>query len=355
MKNNSRNSNYGGLNIQIDENMNTVNEQSETLIKGSLLLESGDLFYENHKVFIEKSENDKKVTLRYIYCEHISFPTPTPIPEVLEKLTCSFTDSTSNKLFSDRCDYVSKDGNKVTVEIYRSEFIDFKDEGDGGAIHIVNGELDCEKIEFRNCQSTDGGAGGAIFVDNSEDQQNHINIHLLNFISCKAGYGVALYLHSQLLTNTFVVSKCTFQSNEAYGTEKEDNLFGGSSIFLNTKFTKIFRCKFSGGIGLRGAVKILEIDNNNQLEEKLNNGNIHISDCSFVQSESSNSIFYVGKYDCCKVEIINCDFKGKSVKESYYIDGLLKDKSKPMFSIKSCTFDHEIKDSIKADFIEEKK
>lgn len=146
------------------------------------------------------------------------------------KISCSFTDSNSNKLFSERRSYQSKDDSKVKVEMFRTIFTDFKDENDGGGI----------------------------YVDNSKDQQNHINLDHFTFISCRAGYGCAIYIYSQYETNPIEIRSCTFQSNEAYGEENDNNWFGGSAIFVNAKYTKILRCRFADCQGLCGSVEILD-------------------------------------------------------------------------------------------------
>lgn len=346
----------GDIKIQVDDDVKVVSESSETTRNGYpiLLYESGNLLYDIHKLMIRKDKDDnKRITLRCIYCENLVFPTPTPPPVIYEQLSCSYTDDNKNTLFSDRCDYESKTGNKVIVEIFKTNFSDYKSESDGGAIHIVDGELDCNQIEFNKCQSTNNGAGGAIFVDNSKDHQNNINLDHLTFTGCRAGYGGAIYFQSDISTNKFTIRSCIFASNEAYSEENDDGLFGGSAIFLKTKGTTLIRCKFYNNFGIHGSVKIYNDFSSNLLTSERNH--IHFSECSFY----SGSIFYANKKNEIEngsqfIEIIKCDFKGKLSNGDYYIDGKMDSKDKKTkFSVKSCTFDHDVQKLINLDLIKD--
>ena len=79
-----------------------------------------------------------------------------------------------------------------------------------------------------------------------------------------------------------------------------------------------------------------------------NKGTTLISECIFEQIESSgNSIFFVNENQDDKIDIFNCEFKGKLERGVHYIDGKVEFSSRPKILINSCIFDDEFGSSIK--------
>ena len=240
---------------------------------------------------------------------------------------CSIIDELGNMTLSDRCEYEGSENHKVTVEITRSNFTDFNNNNDGGAIHVKNCDVRCNGTHFINCSSNEGGGGG-VFINNTLNNETSIDLINLTFINCNAMYGGAVFIRAMHESSRILVLNCLFDSNRAYGIKSDTKLYGGSSLFLATHGANVTDCVFLHSKGQGGAVKIEKYDfglnyNSNrrvkQLEE--NAISISITGCDFDEDkESQISIFDASGNEGENVELINCNFKGKSAKEANYID-----------------------------------
>ncbi|KAK8840069.1 hypothetical protein M9Y10_031004 [Tritrichomonas musculus] len=239
----------------------------------------------------------------------------------------------------------------VTVNVAVSQFEGIKND-DGGAIHLKNCGITCDKTIFSQCESEKGGGGG-IYIHNSVNIINSVNLNELSFDTCKADYGGAIYIYSSDESSIVSISKCSFTKNEAKLNDSENDLFGGCAIFLTVINGYVKKCRFKNNFGIGGSLKI---SNNfsfssSFLDDSMNS--LIISDCAFeINEKSMNSVFYLGGNNAPRIELNNCVFSGKLLDDANHIDGKSISKNAPKLIVNSCTFDSDYKEKLK--FIQNK-
>lgn len=79
----------------------------------------------------------------------------------------------------------------------------------------------------------------------------------LTFTNCKAIYRAAVYIYSNCPSGNVYIKDCTFRNNDILTTESKNNeLKGGSALYLTVKNSEIVMCKFKSNKGEGGSLKI---------------------------------------------------------------------------------------------------
>lgn len=232
------------------------------------------------------------------------------------------------------------------MKVISVNFTDFKKDGDGSCIHLINSGIYANQTCFIDCESTSKtGGGGAIFINNSLSINHNVTFIDLYFLRCKAAYGGAVFLYSSSDQSNNSIIRCEFIKNEAFSKKSVNNefnfLYGGSALFLMTKNTDILNCSFDHNRG-SSAVKMWNLFNEDKLsllDNKVQHS-ISLIGCEFkIDENSKSSIVYIDENDDDKnkLEITNCNFKGKLKDGSHYINGLLKEKNN--VHVNSCNFE----------------
>lgn len=108
----------------------------------------------------------------------------------------------------------SNHSNHVTVKQCNFSSCSVKNSnGDGGAILSLNCVFKCDGSHFTSCNSKANGGGGGIYIALNEKINEGISIKNCVFKKCSATFGGAVYLYSNVATNSVRVEKCTFESN----------------------------------------------------------------------------------------------------------------------------------------------
>ena len=154
----------------------------------------------------------------------------------------------------------------------------------GGALRLINTEVNCNTSYFISCESYQGG--GAIYIDNELNIKTDINLRSNYFERCKAVYGGALYIAS--IQNPISVYYCIFISNKATG------------IYLSSAYNGIImRCTFRHYIGAGGSVKIIndyKSSGRKMINQLVYHKSLSIEECDFdIDSESECLISYILK------------------------------------------------------------
>ena len=253
-----------------------------------------------------------------------------------------------------RCEY---NGNQedILVRIIRTNFTDYFNESDGGAVLITNCGFECNGVNFTECVSLNGG-GGAIYIKNRRPLKYNITLNATCFTRCKAAYGGGCYIYSSSDKNEVLLEYCSFNSNSI--TNKKEKYFGGSSLFLSSKNGNINFCCFKNNKGKFGSVKIYnkfddELNKLKKLDDEEDDKNsFSIINCDFDENqESSSMIYYVSGKVASDVVINDCNFKGKLDKGSHYIEGKVLEKDKKKLQVKSCQFDSKSIDPINIELV----
>lgn len=105
------------------------------------------------------------------------------------------------------------------------------------------------------CKSTNG-AGGAIYVKNTNNQITQINITNTQFINCIADYGGALYIYSNSKNTNVLIESCIFKENKAMKSSGAKS--GGSAIYCSIIKGNISDCQFFNNYG-SSQIKITSI------------------------------------------------------------------------------------------------
>lgn len=229
--------------------------------------------------------------------------------------------------------------------------------GSGGAILSINCVLKCESSQFVNCRSKENGGGGGISIVLNQNINEDVTISKCKFSECSATFGGALYLYSNVDSNTIVIQKSTFLSNTLIESKSStDSINGGSAIYVNAVKASIKFCKFVDNSGLSS----VKVDNNFDkapslfLKETLFDSSVSIENCEFeIDSSSKSSLFYVrGNKKAVDTVVSNCVFKGKLSKGAHHIviDSMLRKEEKPKLNIKSCRFSGDKMKSINLNF-----
>ncbi|KAK8881269.1 hypothetical protein M9Y10_004003 [Tritrichomonas musculus] len=283
-----------------------------------------------------------------------SEPLP-PIDDIGE--TCVVESSAKNYTLNRKCEFTSVNDINYLIHITRSNFTDFIEERNGGAIYIINGGVNCSNISFINCSSS-SGCGGGVYIKNRLDLNYNISFRYSFFTLCKAFYGGAAYIYSYSEMNQIEIYACYFLKNYALGQKaKEKNLFGGAHVFITSRLLNITISKFERGIGEGGALKIYNKfdDDDEKSLRKLDeiHDSIWISGCKFdLAKGSKSSLSFEDDKELSTINVFDCDFTGKLSKGSHYIDGKIsiKDDSKQIIS--SNKFEYENDDAVNLETVE---
>ncbi|KAK8836594.1 hypothetical protein M9Y10_037528 [Tritrichomonas musculus] len=276
--------------------------------------------------------------------------TPTPLPTATEAPPEPIIIEDKNCDSDGRYEKIVDNHEAVMVTIKVSNFTKVTNPKSGGAIHLENSGIQCENIDFKECETSE--AGGAIYIDNTYDFKNIINLEGINFIDCSAKYGGAVYVYSSSKKNVVQIKKCLFEGNKATSTETEEKS-GGSAIFMTARKGAIIRSVFRNNNGEGGAVKIRNLFNednlimlNNNNDENDDESSLLISDCSFEMLNNNDCyLFYLRGNNGANVELSKCKFTGTLSNGRYYIKGKSaskeeeKEKEGPKLVVKSCTFE----------------
>lgn len=281
-------------------------------------------------------------------------PEPTPLPTPMATPNAEVFDTNN---CNPRCYHVHEEETSYILfhlPDYKFENL-INDSVSGSAVYLENTGLNVTRSSFTNCQSPNHG-GGAIYIDNTLHFLSVVNIELTNFTQCKSTYGGAVYVRSCHVDCPVTIKYCYFQLNEIVPktTSENNDLFGGSAIFLTVLSGDILNCTFKKNIGIGGGVKIYNKFDTNTLKRTLfdkivnRRNSFLIADCNFEnQGEiQSASIYYHGDKSGTEIEIKNCIFKGSLGKDTYYIDGKQVGKDSIKLNVKNCMFFDNYKKSL---------
>lgn len=85
--------------------------------------------------------------------------------------------------------------NDVSISNCKFENIVFNNESDGGAISIINSNVEIINVQFKNC--TVGGNGGALYIKESLEFYKAVELKNLQFSLCSGKNGGAIYLSGE--------------------------------------------------------------------------------------------------------------------------------------------------------------
>ena len=116
-------------------------------------------------------------------------------------------------------------------------------------------------------------------------------------------------------------------------------LYSGSAIFVVSQGVDIKNCSFKKNSDV--AVKIYNAFKGQKSSLLGNDQNIFsISGCDFEQEDKDkSSIYYIDERSMNKLEVRNCNFKGKLSEGAQYINGLLGEKQN--VHVESCSFEED--------------
>ncbi|KAK8837937.1 hypothetical protein M9Y10_035879 [Tritrichomonas musculus] len=351
---------HGDMAFTIDEEEHFLDQNTTNRVDGVLLYESEYLPLKEYTLTFSQHIEDC-----VLYCVYyIPLPSPSPMPTMTPPPTSTPTatpEATPEDYIIDDnridiCDFTNKKQCNVTnqeldkhilVKVLVANFTGYKDDDEGGAIHIINGGIRCNNSVFNSCESKK--AGGAIYIHNSFDYSYVLDLENLNFNECSADYGGAVYMHSRSLKSVANVKYCRFNANKALAQKGNGNNYGGSAIYLMILEGNFESNTFTNNKGVGGALKIINNFPEQNLFKKLLGvyGSIIISDCSFeIEKDSDCSLFYLRGNNGVSVELNNCQFTGLLSHGSHYIDGEVITPNSPQLVVKSCKFASDFKNSV---------
>ena len=258
------------------------------------------------------------------------FPTPSPLPQ---EITCSH---------NNRCEAEGTEEKQVNVDISFSDFNDLENQGDGGAIHLVNTEFKIDNLKITNCKSLTGGGGG-VYINN--EVKGNFNGHLENikFTDCSAQYGGAVYIHSTQTKVPVNIIHCVFIGNTATltGDCQPGDLCGGSAVFLQVRRAVLSSNTFKESTGDGPVLKIVNTLKSKRLSSliKNNEGLVSISSCKFeINQFASCCLFYVADDRGVHYDLNDSVFTGKLRNGAHYIDEFSLSKTAPKLLVRTCKF-----------------
>lgn len=261
-------------------------------------------------------------------------PVIPPNQEILDEGKCAK---------NERCDYKpNEEKEAVYVYVDLSDFTDIsKSDVDGGAIHIVNCGLNCNKTTFTRCSAPKRG-GGAIYAKNTLDFANSMTFKDLKFKQCSATYGAGIYAYSSSDQCLVTIDSCKFDSNTIV-EDSSSPLIGGSAMYLTVKIGNVVNCDIRGASKyslIKATKDFTTYSNLRRIDQLSSQNSLLISSCHFKHNDdSTTSIYYVSSMKGAQIEVNRCIFKGKLSNGNHYIDGKLLTKEANKISVNSCTFD----------------
>lgn len=230
--------------------------------------------------------------------------------------------------------------------------------GNGGAVNVYNCPIQMRISDFVNCTSSTNGKGGGIYAILDKEVEDKFTIEGCTFDNCSAAYGGAVYLYSNIETNSITIKKCKFTSNRITNSESNDELLnGGSAILFAVMNGKIVTCKFVNNNG-KSAVKVVnnfdvKSDNYKLLSNKYTKSSVSIKNCLFeINYDASSSLSHVcGSHFSVPVSVDSCFFIGELSKGSHHIESFSTSnkKEKQNLEIKFCKFSSDKKDAFKSE------
>ena len=259
-------------------------------------------------------------------------PTPTPFVDEIIFDESNFTENVDGR---DRIEKeVAEEDENVVVVVKKSEF-NGNINNNGGAIHIVNCGLKTDGTIFKECKSNEG-AGGAIFIENSHNSLSDVKFKNLKIIKCSAEYGGGAYIYSKSKDNIVDIFNCIFQNNVATRPQSDNNLYGGSAMFLTVKKSIVKKCTFeNNNVKIYHDVNSAATSRINSLED----ASLLLTECKFKISKNMKySLFYYGGNYATNIKLNSCAFYGQLDDSAYFIDGQMANKYSPKMIVKSCKF-----------------
>lgn len=266
--------------------------------------------------------------------------------------------ASNNKISAIKSDHSSL----LTIDTCTFDSLSVRNENvNGGAINLENCGFLCMKSQFTNCSSAtnNAGRGGAMYIVVNEDVQENLKIEDCNFKDCSAVKGGGIYIHSILETNKIVIKYCNFINNHLLAPQNGDAVeSSGSAIYLDSRATKIFSCKFKKNEG-KSSIGIIdheatkaELKGLLSKRKSAKKPSLVIKNSEFeITADSKSSIFYLHKgSDAVPILIDDCIFTGDLNKNANHIElsSVSKMKSeKPTFNIKNCKFASDKEKAVK--------
>lgn len=279
-----------------------------------------------------------------------------PQDQITPETSCSSFnfDDMNPTVINNRCVNDGKNDDTTFVDIIRSEFDHFTEKESGGAVHITNCGLKCKSATFKNCESS-GGGGGAMYIKNTVQLSNNVDLEKLTFSGCKANFGGAIYAYSESEKNKVNIHSCIFRSNSLLGGGS-DTENSGSAIYLTVKGGSVDNCEFYGdGKGsIVSVVNVFDGGKNSIVLSNVKKANLTFSRCNFDHANmAKSSIYYHSSFSGNRVLVVGCSFKGKLEKGSHYIESEMMKNDRDGFRIKSCKFELGRKSAAVFQFIDE--
>ncbi|KAK8842112.1 hypothetical protein M9Y10_026339 [Tritrichomonas musculus] len=274
---------------------------------------------------------------------HPSHTPAAPIPDLPSDLTGEITLTGSNCSLEHRCEAIVTGENYVLVQIKVTDFSNYWNPSNGGAIHLINTGINCSEASFNTCSSTAGGGGG-IFILNDLEIDNIINLTSIQFNKCSAVYGGSIYIYSRY--TPAYIQNCTFKYSTLIPfseTNSNEGIFiDGSAIFstvMSGSYTNLdfdecqsTAVKFYNNFDLKPSDDRIKT----QITE---NSLLSISNCRFKNGLNSKSaIYYLTDLKGTSFEVKDCIFTGHLNKDSHYIEGKIISKDAPKMKVISCKF-----------------
>lgn len=181
--------------------------------------------------------------------------------------------------------------NDVSITDCKFENIIFNNESDGGAISIINSNVELKNVQFNNC--TVGGNGAALYIKESHEFYKTVELNNLQFNSCSAKNGGAIYLigehnksFSQYIMNENIFNNCKASENGGAVNISSKEYY--KTIVLKSEFNN---CEAALGGGIYSTLGNVETSVVNCIFDSCRSGGggsaIYYNE--FVSSNSSNS------------------------------------------------------------------
>lgn len=219
----------------------------------------------------------------------------------------------------------------VKLELKKDIFQNIRYINDGGAIHLENCGITANQTKIANCSSL--GNGGGIYICNTNDEPNDVNLTGLTFTNCEATNGAAMYIYTTSIKNQVEIKRCSFEGNEAS--------LAGSAIYLATKNGSVSQCKFINNKGTAPLIKIAQVtETSAKILDMSHYQPFTISDCQFASHAGSSISITTSEFEP-PIELRDCSFEGKLENNVHYIDA---SESQPQkLHITGCSFADEMK------------
>ena len=188
----------------------------------------------------------------------------------------------------------------VYVQVKVTNFTKINHTDDGGAIHVVNAGIKCEKTVFQDCTSEK--SGGAVYINNNYNMDNNITFNNINFANNQAQIGGAIYIYASSYRTIVSINNCNFVNNVATLPVVAGTKSGGSAIFLTARNGNLNNNKYSNH---QDSSSVVRIYNKYDQETKLLDlDTFKISNCIFERNSNSKScLYYTGASNCASFEL----------------------------------------------------